>query len=280
MVVIRFVVRTWLRVWSEINRTTLFRRVIASGLCALLVLQVVQAFRYSRPQNDGTLARVQAVHVLRVGIDASYPPFGQIVDNQIIGLDADIARTIGMQQGWTIQLVQVGYDGLYDALYTSAVDVLISALPFDPARGTAFTRPYFDGGQYLVTRLDTAVPDSMAALEGQSVAVEYGSAGDETARIWERRLHLLTVQRYDSTRGALDAVRAGKADCALVDHVSALQARHEMGDVQIGLTSVTPETYHVVTRAASLDLAEVLNATLEEMASDGTLAQVIRRWLP
>ena len=46
-------------------------------------------------QDDGTLAEIQRRGRLRVGLDASFPPFETIDENgQIVGLDVDIARAM------------------------------------------------------------------------------------------------------------------------------------------------------------------------------------------
>ena len=44
------------------------------------------------------------------------------------GFDIDLASAIATDLGLTAEFVYFGYDGLYDALQTEQVDVLISAL--------------------------------------------------------------------------------------------------------------------------------------------------------
>ena len=56
--------------------------------------------------------------VLRVGMDASYPPFGsQDQDTQdYVGYDVDIIRAIGEQEGFEVQISNRSFDGLIPAL--------------------------------------------------------------------------------------------------------------------------------------------------------------------
>ena len=50
--------------------------------------------------DDGTLADIRRRGTLRVGLDASFPPFEMLSENnQVVGLDADIARAIGADLG-------------------------------------------------------------------------------------------------------------------------------------------------------------------------------------
>src|SRR5258708_37822342 len=158
----------------------LFRREVASLLCVILVAFLVHDWRAAQPYNDGTWQRVQQTGILRVGIDASYPPFADTAAWPVgapSGLDVDIANEIGWRLNLKVEIANLGFDGLYEALKTQQVDVLISALSFDPTRSNEviYTYAYVDSGQVIVSR-DGSYPD-MRSLDGDRVAVEYGSVG-------------------------------------------------------------------------------------------------------
>src|SRR5262249_23672998 len=123
-----------------------WRRLIGAFLCLLLVGLFFYDSRHAQPFNDGTWARVQKSGVLRVGMDASYPPFSDTPAGAAIGLDVDVANEIGRRLGLHIQIENMGFDGLYDSLKTSQVDVLISALSIDPTKigFVQYTRSYID----------------------------------------------------------------------------------------------------------------------------------------
>jgi polar amino acid transport system substrate-binding protein len=256
------------------------RRLVASLCLAFLFVQNVRYGRYHfRP--DLSWERVQARGVLIVGMDTSYAPFAVMYGEDISGLDVDIALEIAQRLGLRLQVAPMGVDGLYDALHTGIVDALISALTFDPFRTDVFlyTRPYFDGGYFLVSRhgLYQTMPD----LDGKTLAVEYGSIGDEQARLWRRRLRELEVQPHPEPSAALAAVAAGRAEAALVDHLTArlwLRA-HNDSDLDIAATPIYSEGYQVVLRARDLALAGKVNAALESMWADGTLATILSKWL-
>src|SRR5258708_24291147 len=135
----------------------LFRREVASLLCVILVGLLVHDWGTAQPYNDGTWQRVQQTGILRVGMDASYPPFADTAASPVgepSGLDVDLANEIGRRLNLKVQIANLGFDGLYEALKTQQVDVLISALSFDPARSNEviYTHPYVDSGQVIVSR--------------------------------------------------------------------------------------------------------------------------------
>lgn len=175
----------------------------------------------------------------------------------------------------------VGVDGLYDALKIGSVDVLISALPFDPTRIGEFwyVRHYLDAGVFILSR--GGAYQDMYALDGQSVAVEYGSVGDEQARRWRRRLKSLYIHHRTSTTEAIEAVARDEAAAALVDYISArLWLRtHPESRLMIAEKPVLSETYAPVTRGKEQSIAKRVNAAIEAMIADGTLANLIEKWL-
>ena len=233
--------------------------------------------------EDGTWYRSQINKDLYVGLDPSYPPFTEWTPEQIVGIEADIAREIGTRMGVTTSILIMGYDGLYDSLYTGDVDMIISGLHVDPVyqEWVYYSRSYYDAGQILVSREDAPV-DTMRDLDGKTVAVELASAGDLAAQRWTRRLHTLAIQRYMLPDEAMHAVQMGEADAALVDTVS---ARLYLGDhANHSALRMAPKTtvsngYVIALRKADFRLSKEVDQALADMIADGTLGAIIARWL-
>ena len=267
------------RRWAGIGSRIGWRRPVLLILCLILVALFLYDWRHSRPDNDGTWARVQQTGILRIGMDASYPPFSDTPGGVPVGLDVDIANEIGRRLHLRIDIANMGFDSLYDALQTGQVDALISALSIDPVQMSRviYTTGYIDAGQVIVSR--DGQLGRMEDLEGRTLAVEYGSLGDETARIWQRRLHLLNLKHFTAANDAMQAVIEGRADAALVDFVTArLVVRGHPGLV-INPNPVTHDTYAAAVRLASYDLGGAISDALKAMTGDGTLAAILDRWL-
>jgi polar amino acid transport system substrate-binding protein len=261
------------------------------GHCSLFILLAACA----RP--DDTWDRVRETGVLRVGMDASFPPFETIAaDGSLVGFDVDIARELGRRIGVEVQFVaNLPYDGLYDALAVGRVDAVISALIVNPARMAdfAYSNPYFDAGQVLVIQGEESEIKGMPDLSRRTLAVEFGTQGDLEARKWARRLSGLTVVPYQTASEALATVAVGEADAALVDHVSALvaiartssqeQARTCLPlygvDLVVVGKPVVEEPYAVAVHRDSRYLLRAINDALAGMEADGTLEALTTKWL-
>jgi ABC-type amino acid transport substrate-binding protein len=238
---------------------------------------------------DDTWEHIREVGVLRVGMDASFPPFEFIVaDGRLAGFDVDLAQELGRRLEVEVEFVaNLPADGLYDALAVGRVDVVISALVFNPDRMAdfAYSASYFDAGQMLVVPARPPASlrgdgiEEMSDLSGHTLAVEFGTQGDLEARKWARRLPDLTVAPRETAAEALAAVVTGDADAALVDHVSALTAAGETSQVVIVKEPVVSEPYAVAVHRRSRYLLRAINDVLAEMEDDGTIAALVAEWL-
>ena len=257
-----------------------WRRWVGSFLCWLLLALLTYDAHRDLPRDDGLLAHIQQTGVWRIGMDISDPPFASEPAAVPVGLDVDLANALGERLGVRVQIQPLGYDGLYDALKTGDVDGLISALSIDPAHfgDVIYSAPYFDNGIVIVAQ-DSALVQ-MADLDGRRVAVEYGSTADETARLWQRRLHQLNEQLSQTADEALEAVRTGTVDAALTDAVTARLYFNTHTGLRLSPVYVTSDPYAVAVRNNSLFLAGAINSALDKMRTDGTLNALIDRWLP
>ncbi len=84
---------------------------------------------------------------------------------------------------------------------------------------------------------------------------------------------------YELPGYALDAVRLGDADAALVDTVSARLYLRDHPDWQADVNPVTDNFYAIATQARRPEISVVINRALKAIIDDGTLDALIKRWL-
>lgn len=254
-------------------------------LCRCCMISIFVASLLSFPgcsRTDDTWWHARAQGVLRVGMDASFPPFEWIAtDGSLVGLDVDLAREIGRRLDLDVQFVaNLPYDGLYDALTIERVDAIISALVIDPNRMSdfAYSVSYFDAGPILVVRPDSDIM-GVEDLAGRTLAVSFGSQADQEARRWSRRRPTLSLSHFGSAAEAMAAVAVAEADAALVDHVSALVASTAESRLSVVGDPVLPQPYAVAVRDESGLLLREINRVLRDMQEDGMMGEITEKWL-
>ncbi len=215
---------------------------------------------------------------LRVGVDASNPPFAAVGTEGLYGLEIDLAHALAARIDLPLRIVSLGFDGLYDALKTDQVDALIAGLSIDLTRlrDVHYSQPYYNAGLVLVSA--NAI-EQMEDLPGRRLAYEFGSEADSEARTWLRRIIPFETRPYERPQNALDAARLGDADAALVDSVSARLYLRQHAGWQAHTSVVTDNLYAVATQSRRPEISDVMHDALQALIDDGTLAALIQKWL-
>jgi polar amino acid transport system substrate-binding protein len=233
--------------------------------------------------KDVVLDRVQHTGQLRVGMDASYPPFEWVDEEGAFrGYDVDLATALAERLGAAPQFVNVHFDGLYDALLADKFDVIISALPYDRTmtRDLLYSQSYFDAGLVLLGQQGGTAIDTLEQLDGMTVAVELGSAGHQQARLMMRdrglALTILTLRELDAVPLA---VLSGEADVAICDRVTALQFLGRYQGLAIVGPMLTSDPYVIAASPRAGQFLALVNEALAAWRADGALAALENRWL-
>jgi len=258
----------------------------AAGLAALVAAVGVGLFFLLRPAvlAEQRWQAIRARGVLRIGIDPGVQPFSFFGPQGWEGFDADVARAVASRLGLSVEARPVGYDGFYDALIAGHADVAMSALVADQARMADFrySRPYVDVGLRIIGAAESwpVRPDD---LRGRCVAVALGGEGDRVARWLERRTPGLVRRVVVGEDDALAEVRAGACELAIV---GGRRAMHEGCPLLDGPNQppgvrclrLRPVEYVAAFLRSDARLAEEFDRVLAELAADGTLERIARRW--
>lgn len=245
-------------------------------LCPLFILLFLSACS----QTGQTWERIEREGILRVGLDPTYPPFEHGDGIELQGIDIDLANAIADELGLEVQFTLFGYDGLYDALATYKVDVLISGLVVQPerTRDFAYSDAYFDAGQVMVIPAGSTLTNP-EQLANQAISVELGAEGHVLATTWARRVPDLTILPYNTPDEALDALPAGTANAAFMDNISASLYLADHSTLTTTNELLTSEPFSAVVRIDDSVLLERLNEQIRQLHSSGQLQEIIDHWM-
>jgi arginine/lysine/histidine transporter system substrate-binding protein len=265
--------RSWRITWATIG--------IALAVWLWGLAGITFALRWSSVERPGPpLKELFPYGEMRVGVDASYPPFAVATANDLFGLDIDLGRALAERLGIPIRFVNMGFDGLYDSLKADQVDVVISALLIDQSRTgeVRYTIPYYNAGLVLVSDAITPI-QAMTDLAGNSLAYEFGSEADIVARGWLRRIAPFETHPYELPAHALESVQLGESTAALVDATSARLYLREHSVWNANYQHVSDSLYAIAVRIDRGRTWDAMNRALQSLFDDGTLDAIIRRWL-
>ncbi len=260
-------------------------RLAAGCVGAVVVLAVawilLRTLGPLHPQDE-VWARIHAGGVLRVGMDASYPPFENVDgQGQFSGLDVDLAQALARRWGVQVRYVDVHFDGLYDALRTDKFDLIISALPYDRTmtRDLAYSISYFNAGQVLLVHGQASSLNSFDDLAGSRVAVELGAESHQLARTLARDMGLaVEVIPARELETALDLLRNGEVSAVICDRITATTWVQRDPELWIVGEPLTQQPYVIAALPVAPLLMQEVNMALQEWQADGYLRELQSRW--
>ena len=132
-----------------------------------------------------------------------------------IGFDADMAKVFAESLGVSVEFSEITWDYKVEELESKAIDVVWNGMTLtdEVTSSMATSNPYCTNYQVLVYPADRAADfENLTSLEGLSVAVESGSAGEDAAEA----LGASTVA-VQSQANTLMEVSAGTSDAAVID---------------------------------------------------------------
>jgi len=201
----------------------------------------------------------------------------------LIGFDADLARAVGEKLGIEVVFQEINWDAKETELSSKTIDVIWNGMTLSPDRieNMSCSKPYMNNRQSIVVRASES-ETILAAMEGLIVVAEQGSAAE--SQITGDAAEFFTGTTYvpvDSMAKALMEVKSLTADIAVVDSVCALGMVGEGTDfedlVMILDYEFGPEQYGFACRKGS-DLTAMIDQAIDELAADGTLAEIAARY--
>jgi polar amino acid transport system substrate-binding protein len=229
------------------------------------------------------LDRIAARGEVRVGVSGDMPPMNLVTrDDQVIGLDIDLATMIAQALGVELRLERIDFSGLLPALETGKIDLVISNMTMTPERNlkAAFVGPYFISGKGLLTKQsqiaearklgDIDRPDlTLAALTG--------STSEVVVRKGAPRAQVRTAATQDA---AIQMVLDGQADALIADFPVCAVAvlRHPDAGLKALPAPITYEPIGIAAPKGDPHLVNWLGNLLHSLEQSGYLKGLRDKW--
>ena len=223
------------------------------------------------------LERVRRNGELRIGMDATYPPFGSVEGGEFSGFDVDLGRAIARELGVQPVFVNAGFDGIFPALQNGTFDIVISAVTITPERSRSlrFSEPYIDAGQLIAVRSDVMGVTGPQDLGGKRVGVQINT----TAQFELEKRPEVTVAKYNTIDLALLDLQNGRIDAVVSDApVLRYMTRLSFKSLKTVGDQFTDEKLGIVLAPGSDDLRRAVNAALWRVQESGEYDRAFRKW--
>ena len=245
--------------------------------CVLLFCVAIGVVSCGNKVESGA-ERIERTGVLRVGTDATYPPF-ESVDTEtgdLVGFDIDLVEEICRELRCSPEFVVTPFDGIVTGLNTGKYDLIVSSFTITPERAeqVAFTEPYYDAGQALAVPVYDTDIHGVNDLAGKSVGVQLGTTGERRAR----EIPGVNVVSFENISAAFIDMENGRLDAVINDRPTTEIFIRERGTAKIVGPILTAENYGMAVRLDDRDLLAKINHALDVMREDGRFDIIQDRW--
>lgn len=222
---------------------------------------------------------------LSVGLSPTYENFETIVVKEdgsegYEGLDIDILNALAGKCGFTYEVSNMSYNSLVAALQANQVDFVISGMCATEERmkSVDFTQGYLTEKLGLLFRAEDGF-DGIEDLNGKTVSCASG----ETYELQIPKIPGVTLTTFDNSATAIQELMAGRTDAVMTDGASCRKRCEENPDLSYFVMEAeeigeTPLEYAIAFPKNSPYLEEI-DAALGELKADGTIKEIITRWL-
>jgi polar amino acid transport system substrate-binding protein len=222
--------------------------------------------------------------VLTMATNAAFPPYEYIEGGEIVGIDAEIAAAIAEKLGLEVQIEDMEFDAIIEAVKSGKADIGLAGMTVTPDRAEEvnFTASYATGVQVVIVTEDsaiTSVDDLFAEGASNVIGVQRNTTGD-LYTTWDLEdAGLATIDRYSKGAEAVQALKTGKVDCVVIDNEPAKAFVAEVEGLKILDTEYILEEYAGAMNKDNAELFEAVNVALEELIADGTVQAIIDTYI-
>ncbi|MDO4267031.1 MAG: amino acid ABC transporter substrate-binding protein [Eubacteriales bacterium] len=218
-----------------------------------------------------------------VGFDQNFPPMGFVGDDgEYTGFDLDLAKEVASRLGLEFVAQPIAWDAKDMELEAGTIDCIWNGFTMN-GREDAYTwsEPYMDNSQVFVVKADSGI-STLADLAGKVVEVQTDSSAEKAlnddAELTASFSALQTTPDYNT---AFMDLEMGAVDAIAMDVIVAgyqIEQREDGDQYKILDETLASEEYGIGFKKGNTELRDKVQTALEDMAADGTLAEISNEW--
>lgn len=215
-------------------------------------------------------------NTLVMATNAEFPPYEYREGNEIVGIDAEIAKAIADDLGMELQIEDMAFDSIIAAVQSGKADMALAGMTVseDRLQSVNFSEPYTTAAQVVIIKEGSEVA-SPADLTGKKVGVQLGTTGDMYAGDIEN----VTVERFNKGFEAVQSLLQDKVDAVIIDREPAKVFVEQNQGLKILDEEYTLEDYAIAIAKDNSELLEKVNGSLAKLKESGKIQEIIDKYI-
>ena len=225
---------------------------------------------------------------LRVGMEIGYPPLEYYDDDGVtsIGIDVELSNALSKEMGMEVELIDTAWAGIFAGLDKGDYDCIISSVSITSDRllEFEFSNPYIKNYQCIVTKADASTkPASLDELKDLNVGYQEETTSDDYLNNYMAVNSLsVNTNAYAKVINVFDDLELGRLDAVVCDSIV---AESYVADGKFEITwqqgeDEETEEFGICMKKGNTELKDKVNAALATLDENGTLDEIIHKYLP
>lgn len=253
-------------------------KIVALAAASVLAVTALAGCGTSEEKKENVAGKTEGKQELIMGTNAAFPPFefttSQGLVDEFDGIDVAIAKKIAENDGKTLKIEDMKFEGLIAAVSTGKVDMAVAGMTVTEERKQSvdFSDTYFVASQVMVVAADNKdITKAEDLKNNKTVGVVMGYTGDtivtDNLKIDENK-----ITRANRGLDIVQDVKNGKLDAVVIDSATgkALAEKNGLKVVEDAAAFETEE-YAIAVKKGNKELLDRINSTLAEMKAKGEI---------
>lgn len=219
---------------------------------------------------------------LVMATNAEFPPYEYHEGDKIVGIDAEIAAAIAEKIGMELEIADVDFDSIIPGVQEGKYDMGMAGMTVTDERlkKVAFSDTYAKGVQVVIVKADGKIK-TLDDVNGKKVGVQQGTTGDIYASdtVEKGGYGEENVTKYANGALAVEALKAGKVDCVIIDNEPAKAYVAANEGLAILDTEYANEDYAICFAKENTELQKKVNDALKELIADGSVQKIVDKYI-
>lgn len=217
---------------------------------------------------------------LIVYTEGGFPPFEYYdAKGNLVGLDMDIANYIANELGMELEIKDVAFGTIIEAVSSQDNALGLAGLTIDAERALSvdFTTPYWTANLGIIYKKGTLTKNAdgiitQDSLKGKKIGVQTGTSGDIAAQ----KIDGATVKQYDNALVAAQAIGNG-CDYVIIDNIVAanIVAKAKNLGLEWADLDSDEEYFAVAMKKGNKDLMDKIDPIIKKLIKDGKIEEWI-----
>jgi polar amino acid transport system substrate-binding protein len=232
-------------------------------------------------------AKIRHKGTLVVASDATYAPMEFVAKDghTVIGVDADLAKDLGIVMGLKFKVQNASFDGIIPGLKSGKYDIGMSSFTDTKARQKVvdFVTYFSAGTSFYEKASGGPAVKGLSSLCGKSVAVENGTTEQADATAQNHKCKKagkpgVTVKAYPDQNAANLAIASGRQQIGMADSpVAAYIVKKSNGTFKLVGKSYGTAPYGIALPKKN-GMTKPMLAAVKYLMKQGSYLKVLKKW--